>query len=149
MIRATVAAPSIDRVLAAVPPALELATDGLVARTAQRVAADAARRSPGERVTNGIVLEQHGHGYTRSARVYLAGVAIPVATGSKPHRIEPVERRALAFPSGGFASGVDHPGAQPNTFFGDSIAGVMSGLDAELRKAGADIAGAIAEEARK
>ncbi len=75
----------------------------------------AAPRTTGETVRN-IHQEITGDGAETAGRIFLTGPAIPVATGARPHRIEPTEARVLRFDNGSFARGVDHPGSPPHPF---------------------------------
>lgn len=127
-------ATDVHAALAAAPRVIEGLVAELVTTTVDRIASETRRRSPGKRVTDGIRVEHRGDGFQQTGRVYLAGVAIPVAKGQRPHRIPPKEGHALRFANGGFAAAVDHPGAPSNPFFRDAVAAVVASVDEDLAR---------------
>lgn len=104
-------------------------------RTAEAVR-DAAPRRTGQHVRPGVKSRVDGRGTATRGRVYLTGAAIPVAAGSRPHRLDPNRRRALRFSDGTFAAGVDHPGNRPNPFFARGVKAAAPAIDAELDRVG-------------
>lgn len=67
-----------------------------------------------------------------------------VEFGTRPHRIEPKNRKALALANGVLVEGVDHPGARPHPFLRpaldtrarEAVVAVGERIKARLTKAG-------------
>lgn len=85
------------------------------ARVVQAVAAGNIRTDSGELAAS-LKVSTRARGGEVKATVYTkVFYARWVEYGTRPHRIEPKNRRALAL-GGGFVGAVDHPGARPHPF---------------------------------
>lgn len=136
--------PDLEAYFANVRPILQATATTLVTQTAQKVLAAAQQRAPGKRVAAEIHLDVQGTGFGTKARVYLAGIAIPVAKGAKPHAIVATNAKVLRFVGGSFRGAVAHPGSLPHTFFRDSVSGTVARIDADLRQTGTNAVAQIA-----
>lgn len=105
---------------------LEVALNTWAAEVGPVIATEIRRRAPlspkegGGRLRSSIRYEQRGQGAGLQLR-YLsdAPYARVVTDGSRAHRIEPRNARALHWMEGGrdvFARSVNHPGTRPNPF---------------------------------
>lgn len=99
----------------------------------------AAPRVTGRVRSSGVRQRVKGRGADTVVEVYLAGGAIPLHRGQRPHTIEPRTASVLKLPNG-FATRVEHPGASPNQFFETGIDNAMEDIDRELDVAGAEVA---------
>lgn len=85
------------------------------AKVIHQVAAGNIRRDSGELAAS-LKVSTRAHAGEVKATVYTkVFYARFVEYGTRPHRIEPKNRRALAL-GGGFVGAVDHPGARPHPF---------------------------------
>lgn len=146
MIRLVLSSPDVSAALDDAPRLVAAAAGDLVTRAARNAYREALRRAPGPRAASGVLYQEQGTGYAKVARVYLAGVSIPIAKGAGPHEIAASEGHVLRLASGAFATRVAHPGMQGFHFLRDGAAATVAALDPDLRQTGDAVVAQIAAE---
>lgn len=103
------------------------------------VKASAPRKAKGpHRVAQGVRSRVSGRGAGTVGRVYLTGIAVPVAKGAKPHVIEAENVKALRLPQG-FRSRVHHPGFPGRDFFRRGVDRATPEIERVLEGVGDDV----------
>lgn len=124
------------------PPRYRRAFDVLLGRNAGRIAGEASRRAPMRtgRLRSSIRARRSGElQYEVDSSAPYAGY---VEKGTRPHVILPVRAKALRFRVGSqeiFAKRVEHPGTNPQAFFGPAVESALPKLREELAQAFQDV----------
>lgn len=120
---------------------------GDMAQAAQRAVRSAARRHRRTgRLEGSIDVTIAGEGADMVARVSADPVASILVAGQRPHPIEPLAGRVLAFsgPVAGFAAHVMHPGVAPDPFVARGLAATLGEVGAIAGDAARDTAAQVA-----